>query len=344
MKQIDPNIPAELLDMIPPEELCEDMALFTNLYFSENSFVKYLFLGTNGVFLLIPCKDSLMENEAEKKRCKTALQEIKEVLGLSQYIYPIFVGNERSYYAVNPCNPMELDNLYDFLYKLYLHTDTVKTRPDQITETLVEGAEKVAVLDENTIERLIQTIVPLEDNERPGCNVRTDTDGIEYILKDSDLMIGKINTGLVGKKKWFRVSELHTPSVLYTAVFGGCLGLHKLMTMEYTQGMLYALTGGFGGLLPALDVLGMVLGNYHYYEVTYYENERGNLIREKEAVYLKRYQGLWRGVICITVALLVGLLYTRFIYSNLLELLITILVELGTEAGTVVYEQGYILH
>ena len=37
MKQIDPNIPAELLDMTPPEELCEDMALFTNLYFSENS-------------------------------------------------------------------------------------------------------------------------------------------------------------------------------------------------------------------------------------------------------------------------------------------------------------------
>ncbi len=64
----------------------------------------------------------------------------------------------------------------------------------------------------------------------------------------------------------------------------------------------------------------------------------------KEAVYLKRYQGLWRGVICITVALLVGLLYTRFIYSNLLELLITILVELGTEAGAVAYEQGYILH
>lgn len=343
MKQIDPNIPAELLDMIPPEELCEDMALFTNLYFSENSFVKYLYLGTNGVFLLIPCKDSLVENDAEQKRCKTALREIKESLGLSQYIYPIFAGNERSYYAVEPCSPMELDNPYDFLHKLYLHTSTVKTRPEQITEHIEEGIEKVTVLDENTIERLIQKLVPLENNERPGGNVRMGADGTEYILKDSDLMIGKINTGLVGKKKWFRVSELHTSSVLFTAVFGGCLGLHKLMTMEYMQSLLYALTGGFGGLLPALDVLGMVLGNYHYYEVTYYENERGNLTREKEAVYLKRYQGMWRGVICIAMALLVGMLYTRFIYSNLLELVITVLVELGMEAGTVAYEQGYIL-
>lgn len=343
MKQIDPNIPAELLDIAPPEELCEDMALFKNLYFSENTFVKYLFLGTNGVFLMIPCKDAFTENEAEQKRCKEAILEIKEALGLSQYVYPILAGNERSFYIGNTSKVVELNSMYDFLHKLYLHTTTTKTRPDLITEEIEERTGDGTVLDENTIERLIKVLVPMEENERPGGMVRTDADGTEYVLKDSELMIGKINTGLVGKKKWFRISEVHTPSVLYMTMLGGCLGLHKFVTTEYTQAWLYILTGGFGGLLPALDVLGMVLGNYHYYEVTYYENSNGNLTREKETVYLRKYSHKWQGIVCIAVALLIGVLYTKFVYSGLLELLINVLVELGTEAGTTIYEQGHIL-
>ena len=60
-------------------------------------------------------------------------------------------------------------------------------------------------------------------------------------------------------------------------------------------------------------------------------------------MYLRKYSHKWQGIVCIVVALLIGVLYTKFVYSGLLELLINVLVELGTEAGTTIYEQGHIL-
>ena len=42
----------------------------------------------------------------------------------------------------------------------------------------------------------------------------------------------------------------------------------------------------------------------------------------------------------MAAALVLGQLYVKFVYSGLLELLIALVTELGTSAGTVAYEHG----
>ena len=342
-------IHSEILDCLTAGELCPDMACFQELYFSRNCFVKYLYVGSNGIFALFPCLDELQECVEEQERCRKALADMKEVLGLALYIYPVFAGIERSYYALDPFHPVELEDTEQFLNGLYHYTRVNKTRPEQIVEVMEqllmlsstsEEEDTVSVLDENTLERILQVVVPMEGNDYPENAVRRGEDGTEYILRDSDVMIGKINTGLVGKKEWYRLSDISPEAVLYSAVLGGCLGLHKLFTREYLHMVLYIITGGFGGILPAVDVLSIYTGSYSYKEMKYYQEPNGTIAKRQEKVYLRRAVGLIRGITCVAAALVLGQLYVKFVYSGLLELVIALVTELGTNAGTVAYEHG----
>lgn len=342
-------IHSEILDCLAAGELCPDMACFQELYFSKACFVKYLYVGNNGIFALLPCRDELKECVEEQKRCRKALADVKEVLGLALYVYPVFAGTERSYYAPDPFHAVELEDTEQFLNGLYHYTRTNKTRPEQITEAMEqllmlsstsEEEDTVSVLDENTLERILQVVVPLEGNEYPEDTIKRDMDGTEYILRDSAVMIGKIDTGLVGKKEWYRLSDISPDAVLYSAVLGGCLGLHKLFTREYLHMALYIITGGFGGILPAVDVLSICTGSYSYREVHYYQEPNGTIAKRQEKVYLRRAKGIISGIICVAAALVLGQLYVKFVYSGLLELVIALVTELGTNAGTVAYEHG----
>ena len=113
-------------------------------------------------------------------------------------------------------------------------------------------------------------------------------------------------------------------------VFAGSIGLHKFMTGEIMQGFAYLLTSGFGGILPALDILSMFFGTYSYNEVSYYQNEDG-ITREKEKVYMRKNKGILKGILYITVSLIIGFLVTYFIYSKVLEEIIQLFVEVGLE-------------
>ncbi len=340
---------SEILDCLAAGEHCPDMACFQEMFFSKDCFVKYLYVGSNGIFALLPCQDELKECVEEQERCRKALADMKEALGLALYIYPVFAGTERSYYAPDPVHAVELEDTEQFLNGLYHYTRTNKTRPEQITEAMEqillfqptdEEEDTVSVLDENTLERVLQVVVPLEGNDYPEDAVRYDAEGTEYILRDSDVMIGRLNTGLVGKKEWYRVSDISPEAVLYSAVLGGCLGLHKLFTREYLSMALYIITGGFGGILPAVDALSIYMGSYSYKEVNYYQEPNGTIAKRQEKVYLRRVTGVIRGIICVAAALVLGQVYVKFVYSGLLDLLITLMTELGTGAGTVAYEHG----
>lgn len=342
-------IHSEILDCLTAGELCPNMACFQELYFSKNSFVKYLYVGSNGIFALFPCLDELKECVEEQERCRKALADMKEALGLALYIYPVFSGTERSYYAPDPIHAVEIEDVEQFLIGMYLYTRRNKTRPERIAKAMEhilmlppteEEEDTVSVLDENTLERVLQVVVPLEGNDYPEDAVRRDADGMEYILRDSDVMIGKINTGLVGKKEWYRLSDISPEAVLYSAVLGGCLGLHKLFTREYLHMALYIITGGFGGILPAVDALSICTGSYSYKEVNYYQEPNGIISKKQEKVYLRRATGIIRGIVCVAAALVLGQLYVKFVYSGMLELLIALVTELGTNAGTVAYEHG----
>ena len=342
-------IHSEIFDCLAAGEHCPDMACFLDMYFSKNCFVKYLYVGSNGIFALLPCLDELQECMEEQERCRKALADMKEMLGLALYIYPVFAGTERSYYAPDPFHAIELEDTEQFLNGLYHYTRVNKTRPEQIAEAMeqllllseaYEEEDTVSVVDENTLERILRVVVPMEGNDYPEDTIKRDADGTEYILRDSDVMIGKINTGLVGKKEWYRLSDISPEAVLYSAVLGGCLGLHKLFTREYLHMALYIITGGFGGILPAVDALSICTGSYSYKEVNYYQEPNGTIFKRQEKVYLRRAAGVLRGITCMAAALVLGQLYVKFVYSGLLELLIALVTELGTSAGTVAYEHG----
>ena len=75
-KGIDPNIDTMLLHTMSPVE-CPDMILYEDVYFTKDAFAKQVYLGANGVFLVIPLvTDELEADGAEQKRIEKVLEEM----------------------------------------------------------------------------------------------------------------------------------------------------------------------------------------------------------------------------------------------------------------------------
>lgn len=336
-KGIDPNIDTMLLHTMSPAE-CLDMVLYEDVYFTKDSFAKQVYLGTNGVFLVIPLlTDELEADGAEQKRIEKILEEIYGVLQLHLYVYPVLVGEERSFYMHDLEHLVELEEPGAFLADLYHYTLEHKLEPSKVPEQYseikgyVSGTKKrVSVLDERTLERLMEIITPLEGIERPCDAVRYEADGTKYIQRDSDLKIGQINTGLIGRKLWYRVSEVLPEKFACYIALGGTIGLHKFMIGEFGQGFLYLLTSGFGGILPVLDLISLFIGDYSYQEITYYQMEH-EIQRRKEKVYVERCHGLLKFLIAGGITLLAGMVWTHFVYAKVLELVIQFIAEVGVE-------------
>lgn len=80
-RETDPNIPVGL-DGESYGDLLYNMLEYENIYFSRNAYAAKLYIGENGLFLLVPTSASdLLRDEKEKTRLKKALVEIKEALG-----------------------------------------------------------------------------------------------------------------------------------------------------------------------------------------------------------------------------------------------------------------------
>ena len=194
-KGIDPNIDTMLFHTMSPVE-CPDMILYKDVYFTQNAFAKQVYLGVNGVFLIIPLvTDDLEADGAEQKRIEKVLEEIYGVLQLQLYVYPVLVGEERSFYMHDMEHLVELEEPEVFLKDLYHYTLDHKLEPSKVPEQYseikgyVSGTKKrVSVLDERTLERLIEIITPLEGIERPCDAVRYEADGTKYIQRAIELL------------------------------------------------------------------------------------------------------------------------------------------------------------
>lgn len=175
-------------------------------------------------------------------------------------------------------------------------------------------------LNRDLLQDVLNRIEELNGKGRPSDRMRTDASGTEWVLRDSDVKIAGVSTGLIGRKSWFRVSEMPTEKVILSAVFGGCLGLHQFLLGNFMQGFFYLLTCGFGGILPAVDILLMVLGVFHYEETSYFETgKEGRLERRRARVYLKKPETWFPWMAFVGVSLVVGLCAVRFLYRPLLE-------------------------
>lgn len=348
-KDIDPSADVEMLqDAILAD--CDDMVLYENIYFSKDAFVKQIYIGANGVFLVIPLlNDDLDMNIEEQKRCVKVLIEIKEAIEVQCYIYPVFVGNEKFYFAPYPNKPVEIITceFNTFIETLYKYTMENKVTPieviyqvDKIIDYVPTGDKFINTLDNGTIERVLGIVYPMENNNRPDGITKYDEYGTEYVLKPSDVKIGRINTGLIGKKEWYRVADYDTEKLMKYALFGGCFGLHKIMTGERMQFILYLLTCGCCGLLPTVDILAMFRGNYTYKDIGYTEQEeeivrhnkcriKHSILQSAETVYFKKCKGFFKGIVCTVSSLVIGIIEAKFIYTPILLLLMKGLSEAG---------------
>ena len=184
-KNENKNMEMDTLDMELPE--LESMLSYQNIYFSKNSFVKRIYVGENGLFLVIPLVDDEF-GKNEKMRCRKVMRDIREELGLNLYLYPIFVGEEKIYYSFDVSELVELDCSLDFfLEQLYEYTSENRTDPKRVEEnmTVVLSYEstkkkKICVLDENILEHIFTVLSFLEDNDKPLDDVRYDEDGTKY--------------------------------------------------------------------------------------------------------------------------------------------------------------------
>ena len=147
------------------------------------------------------------------------------------------------------------------------------------------------LLNTEKAEKVCAACAKIEHNDKPEANTYTYDEGITYILRHSEQRIGGkngVNTGLVGHKKWYRVSDDDTNKLVIMAIFGGWLGLHKLYQGQIKDAIIYFLTCGCLGILPMIDVFMMLTGNYSYSEVDYYEDEMKVLHRSKSKIYMRK--------------------------------------------------------
>lgn len=335
----DPNIPVGL-DGESYGDLLYNMLEYENIYFSRSAFAAKLYVGENGLFLLVPTSAlDLSEDEKEKVRLKKVLGEIKEMLGLEMYLYPVFVGEHAAWYWTGTGETTEIENLPVFLSELQEASCYESLSPSDIAgkvkEVSVLGmphkerdtdgivtAIPIPNLNRDLLQDVLNRIEELNGKGRPSDKTRTDASGTEWVLRDSDVKIVGVSTGLIGRKAWFRVSEMPTEKVILSAVLGGCLGLHQFLLGNFMQGFFYLLTCGFGGILPAVDIFLMVLGTFHYEETSYFETgEEGRLERRRARVYLRKPEKLFPWMAFMGVSLVVGLCVVRFIYRPLLEYL-----------------------
>lgn len=333
--------------------VCEEMVEYSDMYFSRNTFVKKMYVGQNGVILVIPLKeDDLCTNEAEQKRCRACLEEIYECLGLHLYIYPVLAGQEKCFVlgsADNFDNIAEIDEPYEFADQLSKYTYENLTRPSDIPKLvdaiyqfeptepyvtkegeLIEASLKVA-LDINTVERIMTVVTYMEGNERPQDAIKYDEYGNMLVLRDSDLRIGPVDTGLIGKKKWFRISDEEPKKYAIAATLFGWAGIHRFLHGDMKNFALYLATFGFAGILPAADLLAMFTGNYSFKDITYEETNLG-LKRNVERIYLQKAGSIVVGLVCILVSLGLGFVLTKYGYTKILSGLMNLVGQVLTSA------------
>lgn len=150
---------------------------------------------------------------------------------------------------------------------------------------------------------------------------RIDEEGKEWILRFEEKKIFGIDTGLIGKEKWFPLSDLNTDRLILKAALFGFLGVHRFALSEKKEGIFYLLTCGCAGVLPAIDILSYLLGNGSYVAAT--DGEK------KERMYLKKPENKWLALIGTVLSLLISYLCMRFFYMKMFSLIGTVLLSLS---------------
>ena len=296
----DPRIEIEL-DLERILEIAgDDAEFFENIYLGRDIFVRLVLVSGRGVCVIVPCRD--MPKAANGR-------EIRRILGISASNSIIIFCVDGDTYVLS-WDGMEVkssENLYELILGFYQDSHGL---PGEIWHG-------IRVLDRSSADGICALLTPLENGDRPGeePGEMVDEDGQVYVKRYESVGVGAFHTGIAGRQRWFPVSDANTDVLIVKAVFGGWFGLHRFSQGEIGTGLLYVLTCGCVGVLPALDILSYLTGTMYFYRVTYSGGK--DLLRQKEKVYFRKPSHKALAIAGMFASVLLGVVAWRFLYQGL---------------------------
>lgn len=312
----DPCVEIDLdMDRIM-EAAGESVDVYENVYLNRDVFLRLILVSGKGVFVVAPFR---------RKAVTSYGREIRKLLGICAVnsMVVFYDGADVSVLSWDGMNVLPADDLYVLLRDF--HHDT-KAAP-------YDGWSGIRMLDEDSADRIGGMLAPLENGERPksGTGEITGEDGRVYVKRYESVSIGPFDTGLAGRQRWYPVAEINTDVQVAKAVFGGWFGLHRFSQGEIGTGILYALTCGCIGVLPALDIVQYLTGSMYFFMVSY-SGER-DTVRKKEKVYLRKPVNKGWAAAGIVVSLLIAAAAWKFLYRGLGSVLIELITAVAGNAG-----------
>lgn len=322
---------------------------YDNMYFTKGSFIAKAYVSDNGIVFFIPTQTEVLEdNLEEQKRLSAVTKQIKEILQLHLYIYTIFFTEDTFYYGRAAGDRLidvrRIPDVSCFLNNILYGMNEESLEPNEISEEhlLVDYSEDAYYLqdhlprdeyfchrkfmEDEVLRRIDNICTKYENNIRPTDSYRVDEDGTEWICRDKTFSVGRINTGLINGKEWYRLTDdFDTEHMSLLTTFLGWTGIHWLFLGKKLKALGYLLTGGCFGMLPFVDVLQMAMGTFTYTEVDYNSHQtirknnksRTVYTRQMQKVYFRKPQKWYKTALLSILCLAIGLAVSCTLYVTI---------------------------
>ena len=333
-----------------------DGMMYEDIYISKDTFINVIFAGSRGIFVFIAFDDKdgidllLQAKEVKtflpvarqslfifflsKEKTYAAEQDFKSLIELESFSDSFQVLLDNLSRPAVDLNYLDFNTVKSLLekpdtpeeYEGDNSLDGMTYEKDGVTYRIVESYERYdegdpeyvrPIVDQGTLDAVDALCSKMIGNPYPDATYRVDEEGNEYILRDGSVKIKGIDTGLIGSKQWYRISDRDPVKAFAVTVFGGWFGLHRLAAGNLFMFVTYLLTCGFCGVFYILDVLSWVFGNASYEEVDYYEDEEtGKLTRVKDRVYFKKLPNKLMALGGLVLSVGITFIAMNLIYKN----------------------------
>lgn len=325
------SVQVNLLDEIDKDILIDewgkDNLYSTDFYISKNIYIELILYSNEGV---------LVVGKADK--VKDPVSEIKKNFGVNGSQAVIVVSESGAVYSEGLIEKPDIEDAFSFCLDaidfLKAETSIVDVKKsseekeysyegityvideDQCEEFSFKDIPRYRV-DDDLLTRIYALTKAFEERGIPAGdkNTYTDTDGNTYVRKYRREKIFGIDTGLTGEKEWYRQSNMDPDTYAIKTALFGVLGIHKFIVGHILEGIIYLLTFGGAGILPVIDVISLISGEYLYKKNTYTED--GDKITD--IVYLKKITKAKVSVLCLLCSIFMGIISSTVIYPAVLK-------------------------
>ena len=133
------------------------------------------------------------------------------------------------------------------------------------------------------------------------------------------------------EKLWYNISEMDPDDLYARTSLLGTFGYHKFRTKNYVSGLLYLVTGGFGGIGVLVDLVQMARGRYGFYQYDYELKGNRPCDRIVSKVHLAPLKNRKRAVVLGMAGILISVSLNYYIYPSVLSFLTGAMTEKAAE-------------